>query len=191
MTKPRKPSEPEPAPDPDPIFAVIEEHKAATEHWQRLSDQLEEGEYAAIRTIDPRPWSLISWRRYSAIGGDELERVRMELLDQPGSDRDQIEMEYRDAKEREDAAVRAEDAWYDRAGLTTIREQRAAAGEAMDDATLRLATTKPATLVGIMAFADYLAGDPGLDECVSWGESPRAIVIVASALQSLFPRCKA
>jgi hypothetical protein len=94
-----------------------------------------------------RPWSLVAWRNYSAIGGPEIDYRRQEFLMRPGADPKQIEKEYRDAKARERDGERAVRAWDKRAGLT---EQRRG---------LARVKTKPTTPAGAAAMLGYLKAD--------------------------------
>ena len=59
------------------------------------------------------PWELIGWRNYSHIGGSEIDRVRDEFLRDAttATERRTIKLEYRHAKARYTAAVRACSEW--------------------------------------------------------------------------------
>jgi hypothetical protein len=68
--------------------------------------------------------ALIGWRNYSHIGGSEIERARREFIE-GGMEPAVIEQEYRDAKRRYRAAIKAGKDWDKRCGLeardTTLR----------------------------------------------------------------------
>jgi hypothetical protein len=96
-----------PASIPDLVFALIDAHKARTKEWLRLYSKLDKAQLQAGETHGPRPWELIEWRNYSAIGGQEIDDRRKEFLNQPGADRKQVEKEFRDANAREAAAEQA------------------------------------------------------------------------------------
>src|SRR5271163_357825 len=108
MKKRAKVKRPATRADADPIFAAIEQHQKLFKAYDDLCDALEEAEMKAKKKHGDRPWSLIAWRNYSAIGGSEIDDRREEFLDLPGIDPKKIEKEYRDAKARQRAAVRAE-----------------------------------------------------------------------------------
>src|ERR1035437_1236227 len=102
----------------DPIFAAIEKHRKLFKAWNALCDALERAETKAKKKYGRRPWSLVAWRNYSAIGGSEIEARREEFLKLPGIDPKKIEKEYLEAKARERAGERA---WDKRAGLAAQR----------------------------------------------------------------------
>ena len=69
----------------DPIFAAIEKHRKMFKAWNALYDALERAETKARKKYGRRPWSLVAWRNYSAIGGSEIEDRREEFLKLPAS----------------------------------------------------------------------------------------------------------
>ena len=143
----------------DPIFAAIAEHKARTREWSRLYDKLDEAQFQAGETHGPRPWELIEWRNYSAIGGHELDDRREEFLRQPGANRKQVEKEFLDAKAREAAAERAGVEWDQREGIAPLREQEERANAAECRAAMRMARTRPMTPAGAAALITYTRRD--------------------------------
>ncbi len=74
------------ASQPDPIFAAIDNHRKLVKAWNALSDALDRAESKAKKKHGQRPWSLVAWRNYSAIGGSEIEDRREEFLKLPGID---------------------------------------------------------------------------------------------------------
>jgi hypothetical protein len=161
----KKPEKPETRKAPangaelDPIFALIDAHKARAKEWSRLYSKLDEAQCQAQETHGPRPWDLIAWRNYQAIGGRELDDRREEFLRQPGADRKQVEKEYRDAKAREAAAERAGVEWDHRVGISPLREQYERANAAERRAAMRMARTKPTTPAGAAAMIAYTRRD--------------------------------
>jgi hypothetical protein len=164
----------------DPVFAAIAEHEARAREWGRLSHKLDEAGLQAGETHGHRPWELIAWRDYSAIGGSEIEARREEFLRQPGADRKQVEKEYRDAKKREIAAERAGAEWDHRVGIAPLREQYERANVAERRAAMRMARTRPTTPAGAGAVITYARRD------IEVGLGPRwpmvALKTAASAL---------
>jgi hypothetical protein len=47
---------------------------------RRLTDALDEARHAAEKEHGPRPPALIKWRHHAAIGGAEIDRARLELV---------------------------------------------------------------------------------------------------------------
>ena len=120
----------------DPIFAAIAEHHRLEKIWCDHCHKLDVAQYKARKKYGQRPWSLIAWRNYSAIGGGEIDNARKEFL-QGGVNRNLINKEYRDAKARERAAERAGKAWDRRTGTAAqCRElERATAAQSPTFAT--------------------------------------------------------
>jgi hypothetical protein len=91
----------------DPIFGAIEEYRKLFKACGKLYDALDQAETKAQKKYGDRPWSLVAWRNYSAIGGSEIEDRRKEFLRLPAIDPKKIEKEYLEAKARERAGERA------------------------------------------------------------------------------------
>jgi hypothetical protein len=168
----------------DPIFALIAEHKALTKKMYRLSNKLDEAQAEAPEIHGKRPFELIAWRSYSAIGGSEIDRAREEFLSQSGADREQIEKEYLDAKARLAAAKTACVDWDYRAGVVPLREQYERANDAWREAAMRMARTKPVTPAGAAALVDYARRDIDIGESVI-GWPKVALKTVVRALTSM------
>jgi hypothetical protein len=164
--KPAAASVRKPAAIGDPIFALIAEHKALTKKMYRLSDKLDEAQAEATEIHGKRPFELIAWRSYSAIGGSEIDRAREKFLSQPGADREQIEKEYLDAKARLAAAESACVEWDHRVGVAPLREQYERANDAWRKTVMRMARTKPVTPAGAAALIDYARRDIDIGESV-------------------------
>jgi hypothetical protein len=143
---------------PDPIFAAIAAHKALVKKTNRLYDKLDLAEHNAKETHGRRPWSLIAWRNYSAIGGAEIDD-RRELFLRHGADPTQIEQEYQDAKRRESEAVRAGREWDKKAGIASLRQEYERSHRAVRAAARLMAKTKPTTAAGAAAMVDYARRD--------------------------------
>ncbi|WP_156936382.1 hypothetical protein [Mesorhizobium sp. LNJC394B00] len=144
---------------PDPAFAALDRLKAADRALSRSHWRLENAEARARPTHGFWPSRLIAWRHYSAIGGREIEKARIEFLGHPGADLVRIEEEYHDAKKRYRAALRAGDDWDRRAGLTEVRSRAREAGKAFRRETRRLAQTQATTPAGAAAMIDFVARD--------------------------------
>ena len=166
--------------DNEVLFAISE-----IKRFEELScgfrEALEDAEHEAAKAQGRRPWSLIKWRNYSAIGGYEIDRARDEFLQHPDADPAKIEVEYQDAKRRELEAERAEREWDERAGLSALRREDESMTDRILAAYRHLATTAPSTPAAAAALLDYVADDMESGNC-DWHSE--AIATVASALKS-------
>jgi hypothetical protein len=142
----------------DPIFAAIAEHHRLEKIWCDHCHKLDVAQYKARKKYGQRPWSLIAWRNYSAIGGGEIDNARKEFL-QGGVNRNLINKEYRDAKARERAAERAGKAWDRRTSTAQCHELVERATAAKRRADDRMAKTRPTTPAGAAVMLAYLRSD--------------------------------
>ncbi|SEE03664.1 Tat (twin-arginine translocation) pathway signal sequence [Rhizobiales bacterium GAS191] len=153
---------------PDPIFAAIEKHRRLL----ALGDEIYVALEAAESKVDePRPFALIAWRRYSHIGGSEIERARDEFLD-AGFDPVLIESEYRDARLRYRALVDAEEAWDARHGIAPLRRQDRDLRKLQAASTVY--TTVPQTKEGALALIEHFHKD--MDGC-AFEEEPTEMML--------------
>ena len=143
----------------DPIFDAIKIYRSLIRVGDGLYDKLERAAFRGQNKYGSRPWSLIAWRDYSAIGGHEIDDRRDDFLGQPGANRKQIEKEYRDAKAREAAAKSAGIEWDKRAGLAELRDEYERARRAEHSAAMRMARTRPTTPAGIAALITFTRRD--------------------------------
>lgn len=164
-----------------PILSAISEVKRLDELYIKLYDALENAEWEAAKTHGRRPWSLIAWRSYSAIGGCEIERARDEFLKRPDADPAKIEVEYQDAKRRERAAERAEREWDERSGLTEQRRELESIKDRCCSIHDYLAATTPSTPADAAALLDFVLEEMEIGPA-DWHSD--AITMVASALKS-------
>jgi hypothetical protein len=106
----------------DNTFDRIRRHKVLGEQVLALSEAEDQTITAAQQIYGKQPATLIAWRHYSHIGGNEIARVRREFLDR-GIPADVVEREYLDAKrryrERKAECVR----WNKAAGVYHIDRQ--------------------------------------------------------------------
>ena len=170
----------------DPIYAAIEQHRKFVAESDRLYDELQKAENAAEKQHGRRPSALIAWRSYSEIGASEIDDRRDEFLRQPGADRKQVEREYRDAKDRARAAVRAGLEWDKRTGVAPLRQLYERTRRAETAVGRRMAKTKPATPAGAAALVDYVRHDIEIGEGPEWHKI--ALATTAAALRSLSSR---
>jgi len=143
----------------DPVYAAFDDYRQKDKHFDRLYDAMELAENSAAKKLGRRPWGLIAWRRYSAIGGSEIENARDEFLRAPGADERRIAAEYKDAKARQQSAEQAGPEWDRLAGLSEKRRELEAAREARQDSLMKLARTKPTTVAGAAMILAYLKRD--------------------------------
>jgi len=135
----------------DPIFALIEDYEALETKALGLYQKLDEAEAAARLTHGSRPFELIAWRNYSAIGEEEIRSAHDDFIEQGNVDPIEMEAEYLDAKARRVAAERAASKWDQRAGVAPMREQLRLANVATKQAAFQLGRTKPTTPAGAAA----------------------------------------
>jgi hypothetical protein len=166
----------------DPIFDAIKIHQNLVRVADGLYDKLNRAEFRARKKHGSRPWPLIAWRNYGAIGGHEIDNRRDEFLHQPGANRKQIEKEYRDAKAREAAAESAGIEWDMRAGITELRDEYERAERAQHSAVMKMVRTKPTTPAGVAALITVTRRDIGAGD-TEWHVA--ALKTAASACSAL------
>ena len=149
----------------DPIYEAIADLRRKEKQSNKLYGALD------LALADARerhgsmpPFPLIAWRRYSAIGGSEIDRARGEFLMIPGVDKKQIEDEYLDAKARELALKHAAKEWDQRAGIARQREENERGRQGLWRARMRLAKTMPLTVAGAATFLAYVRADMAIGE---------------------------
>jgi hypothetical protein len=166
----------------DPIFGAIEEYRKLFKACEKLYGALDRAEAKAEKKYGDRPFSLVAWRNYSAIGGSSIDHRREEFLQLPGIDPKKIEKEYLEVKARERAGERAKRIWDKRAGLVALRRENDRAWSALRQAGLRMARTKPRSAAGAAALLAYTKADMSSGE-TSWHDV--ALETLIGALASL------
>jgi len=99
---------------------LVKRCRKGNRRWDVLYEKIERAESAARGEFGRRPFKLIAWRNYSAIGGPSIEGARDGFI-RDGIDEKVVRAEYRQAKKREREAVRAGEDWDRKAGLTDLR----------------------------------------------------------------------
>jgi hypothetical protein len=140
----------------DPTLAALTNMRTLSRTVDRAYDAYNEAENAAESVLGRRPWSLIAWRSYSAIGGSELERARDDFL-RRGIDPALVEAEYQDAKNRQRQAVRNGQQWDRKAKALHLRRAWESGRDKYRRSLWRLARTTPTTVNGAAAMAAWLA----------------------------------
>jgi hypothetical protein len=164
----------------DPIFAAVETHRKLSAEWDAETDAVEEMEWAIE---EHRPIPLIAWREYSHIGASEIERAREQFLAEPGADPVLIKKEYRAAKARYCAKLRAGRKWDERHGLTARREKVDHLRDAIVFAGKRISEIKPISVAGCAALVAYAHADLEIGEGPEWPLP--ALANAAEALESI------
>jgi hypothetical protein len=103
-------------------LALVERCSQGDRRWGVLYDQIERAENSARSEHGRRPTPLIAWRDYSAIMGGEIEDARDRFI-AAGVDEKVIQAEYRAAKKRARAALRAGEDWDRKVGLSDLRQE--------------------------------------------------------------------
>ena len=80
--------------------------------------------------------------------GTEIEQRRAALLLEPGANPQKIEREYRNAKAKELANIKAGTEWDERIGISALREKTDTAWEASREIIAVIALTPPRTPTG-------------------------------------------
>ncbi|MGJ0391174.1 MAG: hypothetical protein ACR650_00185 [Methylocystis sp.] len=150
----------------DPIIEALAEVKRLGEAGDRLYEELERAEIAAQKKLGPRPNSLVAWRDYSAIGGEEIDRARERY--RKIYDPELIDSEYRYVKEREQARERAMIEWDARAGIAELRRQYALSTAGFIEARERLGMLPPSTPAGAVAVLIFIKNELEEDWLEPW-----------------------
>ena len=172
---------------PDPIFAAIDLYRKADRTHRRACDASDVARLAAQKVHGERPWRLIAWREYTAIGGSEIEKARDEFLRDEVASADTIQREYREAKQRARAAKRAGHEWDKRAGVAALQAETDRAWAAYWRAVAQLAKTRPTTPAGASKMVALLA------QQIDWGDAEwhvPALKTVAKALADMNGRAQ-
>ncbi|MBN9333274.1 hypothetical protein [Devosia sp.] len=121
-------------------------------------DLLDEAEEQAKDRLGSRPFGLVGWRHYSAIGGAELERAKTTIL-RRGIDPAIVEAEFHHAKRRYQQALKAGKEWDEAAGIAEIRRTFVGAQRHYRKVRDDWARTPPTTLEGLATMASMVARD--------------------------------
>lgn len=148
----------------DPIYAALADYRRQEKRHFKLMDDLHMAQIEAQVEHGKRPCPLIAWRKFSAIGHDEIERARDEFLLAAVADPQQIESEYQAAKAREIAQQQAGKEWDKRAVLAKLRQEQDQCRRADHRALLKLAKTMPTTAAGAAAFLAYVKTNIAIGE---------------------------
>ncbi len=169
----------------DPALVALAEVRRTEDFFCGLYDALEQVETdAEAAGHGPRPFSLIAWREYSAIGGHEIDAAHAEFLALPGADPKTIEVEYQDAKARYRAAISAAEEWDKSAGLTLQRRDLERASAARLAAWAQLAETTPTTPAGAAKVLDFVRSEMEHGE---WDLHLQILRRVVEALRTFAP----
>lgn len=109
----------------DTTIARINRIRALQKQSVILWDARDHAENLAKDTHGKRPFSLIAWRYYSAIGDGEIDRARSKFLAY-GVDPDIVECEYQDAKRRYRERQAEVSRWDKATGVDALLKQTAA-----------------------------------------------------------------
>ena len=123
----------------DGTLAALDRIRTADKLFDRCWDRYDTAKTAAAEELGVRPDQLIAWRNYSHTGGSAIERIRNELL-RDGVNPSIAEQEYRDAKKRYRATVKAGKDWDKRAGVDLMSKAVDEARAEMEAARRSLAT---------------------------------------------------
>jgi hypothetical protein len=153
---------------PSPALAAIERHRDASELFDRRNRELEEARDAVLEEHGRRPIPLIAWRNYSHIGGSEIDRARREFI-RDGGDPEVVKQEYRDAKKRYRAKIKAGKDWDKCTGLVALTKAFDETGAEMLAAERALGTVTLLSVGDAAALIDRVhAGLEIFGELADW-----------------------
>jgi hypothetical protein len=136
------------------IAAAIDRSKTATAASLAAYDAWDNAESAARKKFGNPSSGLIHWRNYH-VGEGELERVRDEVL-ALGFDREQVEQEYIDAKERLRDSLERLAAWERKVGIADLAKQRWDALAEHWSAAGSIAEIKPTSVADALALQGFV-----------------------------------
>jgi hypothetical protein len=111
---------------------------------------------------------LIAWRNYSHIGGSEIDRARREFI-RDGGDPEVVKQEYRDAKKRYRAKIKAGKDWDKCTGLVALTKAFDETGAEMLAAERALGTVTLLSVGDAAALIDRVhAGLEIFGELADW-----------------------
>jgi hypothetical protein len=128
------------APASTAAIEAIQRYRKASKGFDRASLKLTEARDAAKEEHGREPYALIHWRNFY-IGGSELKRTRETFLVR-GEDPATIEEEYRDAKKRYRAQVKAVKDWEKQVGVDGLCQSLEQARAELYDAREALGTVR-------------------------------------------------
>ncbi len=149
-------------------LAALDRVRTAEKLFDRLWDQCDTAKNAVREKHGDRPCELIAWRNNSHTGGSAIERIRNELL-RDGEDASIIEQEFRDAKKRYRAVVKAGKDWDKRAGVDLMSKAVDEARAEMEGArralgSVELQSVTDASAIVCLIYANIRRyNDGGLD----------------------------
>lgn len=141
-----------------PIVAALDRQRKAHKLFDRLWNKLNAAKDAAAKKQGPRPIELIAWRNYSHIGADGIERARKEFL-KNGEDVSIVAQEYRDAKKRYRAIVKAGKDWDKRAGIDSKSKAVDEARAEFSAADKALGSVKLQSVADASALLDFVSAN--------------------------------
>jgi hypothetical protein len=155
------------ASEADPALVAIDRQASVWAAFNAAYDEAERLEELAVAGGSPRrPLALVAWRRYSHIGGKEIEKAREEFL-AAGAPPEDIESEYLQVQRNYLTIIDEQRQWDARAGIPVgLRERVSFLREEGWRLRDEMARTNPTTLVGAAALASQAANafDEGGDD---------------------------
>ena len=146
---------------------AVKRYRKASKMFDRCSLKLTDAIEAAEQKHGHQPLPAIRWRNYY-IGGGEIDRTRGFFL-AAGEDRATIEGEYRDAKKRYRAAVKAAKDWEKRVGVEGLSELLERARTELHDAQKALGAVQPEFVTDAAAILDVVrANAEEFGETAEW-----------------------
>lgn len=144
----------------DPAIAALGNIRKAKRASDLAYMRLDAAEARAVIDLGPRPWRMIAWGRYSAIGGSELAGASDYYLS-IGVDPERVKTEFAAAKRRLRSAAIAGRAWDRKAGTVELRRANEVAKHDFRRSLWIAARTVPTTTQGAACMAAWLGVELG------------------------------
>jgi hypothetical protein len=104
-------------------LGLVDRCRRGDRRWTVLANKIDAAEEIAKEKFGRRPFELVAWRNYSAIGDCEIEWARDEFLRADNADQTTVQAEYIETKKRYRDAIRAGEKWDRKAGLSKLRKE--------------------------------------------------------------------
>ncbi|MGL9621572.1 hypothetical protein QRQ56_26510 [Bradyrhizobium sp. U531] len=134
---------------------IVERYRRAKAAVEQVATELDDAQERAEAAHGHRPFALIAWRDYSAIGCGEIQAMRERLL-AAGDDAQTVEKEYKAARRRYRAAVQAGKEWDKRAGLELLNRRAEDARKELAASQDALKALSPSTAEVALSLLDVI-----------------------------------
>lgn len=149
-----------------PAIEAVERYRKASKQFNRCSSRLSDARDAAVAEHGRETYPMIHWRNYW-IGGSEIARTRDSFLG-GGEDPATIEEEYRDAKKRYRAQVKASKEWEKQVGIDGLVKSVEQARAKLQDAEKALGNVQLRSIVDASALLELVRLNVRYGDIQNW-----------------------